>query len=80
MQGDITHQVTVMWADTHATRQKVWEFERTFGAVKLEKMVWQPDRLPELSQGEIKDLYYTALLWQKEASDIPSKFELLMFS
>ena len=23
---------------------------------------------------------YTALLWQKEASDIPSKFELLMFS
>ena len=25
-------------------------------------------------------VYYTALLWQKEASDIPSKFELLMFS
>ena len=23
---------------------------------------------------------YTALLWQKEASDIPSKSELLMFS
>ena len=23
---------------------------------------------------------YSALLWQKEASDIPSKFELLMFS
>ena len=23
---------------------------------------------------------YAALLWQKEASDIPSKFELLMFS
>ena len=25
-------------------------------------------------------LSYSALLWQKEASDIPSKFELLMFS
>ena len=25
-------------------------------------------------------LYNTALLWQKEASDKPSKFELLMFS
>ena len=25
-------------------------------------------------------LYYSALLWHKEASDIPSKFELLMFS
>ena len=27
-----------------------------------------------------KDKHNTALLWQKEASDIPSKFELLMFS
>ena len=26
------------------------------------------------------ELDYSALLWQKEASDIPSKFELLMFS
>ena len=25
-------------------------------------------------------LYHTALLWQKEASDIPSKSELFMFS
>ena len=25
-------------------------------------------------------LIYTALIWQKEASDIPSKFELWMFS
>ena len=28
----------------------------------------------------LESIDYTALLWQKEASDIPSKFELLMFS
>ena len=38
-------------------------------------------RYKTLHYTEIYDIFIcTALLWQKEASDIPSKFELLMFS
>ena len=44
---------------------------------------WQkiiPDIPMNVDWMEVHTCNYTALFWQKEASDIPSKFELLMFS
>ena len=40
----------------------------------------QKSKNAKITVRENNGLYSTALLWQKEASDIPSKFELLMFS
>ena len=37
-------------------------------------------RFMEFKLFDVNCIYYTALLWQNEASDIPAKFEFLMLA
>ena len=44
--------------------------------MSMQTLTWDVDAAAVAGNSDA----YTALLWQKEASDIPFKFELLMFS
>ena len=68
-----TYNIRVWHASVRGTRSAIAEFGH-IDPVTYD--VAQPMAAPI----DNYELAYSALLWQKEASDKPSKFELFMFS